>query len=335
MPRAKRGCHIKSNTTSFYVLQARRVGGDERIVVTNLPRSQTRNKMMRTQQIWTKAFATAIVAVAFESSNLSFGEEVNFVSNGDAEAGSVHPWSGAEMESMNVFQGSRSFSVNNRTPAINRKKIEVDPEANYELVGWFSSAGPVASNLNFGLICFDAENELIRGPEITFVEGTEARLREEAKEGTHILKIDKGSAWLVEPRILSTSHVAFNVDDSGNYGDLPNRNLSGRGILGVKQSDGQWEIELAEPLAKDFPVGTKIRQHRQTQSYLYVLTDRKVPEEWTQFSGKVGGMTERGVASRSFWPGTRFVQVVAFPLDTAVGKNDSRLLMDDVELRSR
>ncbi|MFC1461116.1 hypothetical protein ACFLQR_01180 [Verrucomicrobiota bacterium] len=73
-----------------------------------------------------------------------------------------------------------------------------------------------------------------------------------------IIQIADGSKW----KSSRNAYIAFEVDDSGSYADLPNRKLSTyAGIAQVEDRGDYWEIYLKRKCNQDYPAGTKVREH--------------------------------------------------------------------------
>jgi len=250
----------------------------------------------------------------------------NLIKNGGAETGDVSGWTTFLSVSDKAQEGTKSFVLPFDKEAMPNDFIEVDPKARYEVSG-FMMAEEGSGNGNLGFRCFDADKKVIESPHITTVKGTETKLREAATKGATVLKIENGQAWVFDEKWTPQfACVAFNVDDSGAFSDLPNRNLSPLGIKAIRQADGQWEVELAKPLNADFAAGTKVRQHRAQGGAIWVQS-KTVADQWVEFKGTRSGVATTGKEAGKFWPGTKFIQVLI------QNQNKSNVLVDNVVLR--
>jgi hypothetical protein len=91
--------------------------------------------------------------------------------------------------------------------------------------------------------------------------------------------------------------------------------------------DGQWEVELKNPLRTDYPAGTKVRQHKTAGTCMWI-GELVAPTEWTQTKGRRSGVSMvRGDSGKKFWPGTRFVKIFI------LNQSDSDILFDDIIFR--
>jgi hypothetical protein len=203
--------------------------------------------------------------------------------------------------------------------------IPVDPDKEYTLSLMLKSGGQAESQeVHVGLACYTEEEKLIISQAINRLENTETELLADAVPGDTVLKVKKADQWKSSPN----SFVAFNVDDSPAVSDLPNFNLSPMGIQSVTEKGGAWEIELAKPMTKSYPAGTKIRQHNAGNSYVFcTVANKTIPKNWKEYTGKITGKSDR-LSNKQFWPGTRYVQVVILP---GRGANQ-RLLVDNIKL---
>ncbi|MGD1001585.1 MAG: hypothetical protein ABSA67_12910 [Candidatus Brocadiia bacterium] len=185
--------------------------------------------------------------------------------------------------------------------------ITIDPVKRYTLTGWFRSVGKDPSSLYFGYMCFDADKRLIAPEQVGVLGATETVLHEDCKKEDTLIKVAHAFKWKEDPHAC----IAFDVDDSGKYADLPNRNLSGFGILKIEEKEGYWEVRLNEPCGRAYPAGTKVREHSAGPAYLYcAAAAQSVPAEWTQYSGTVAGLSTAGAGNAHWWQGTKYAKLV-------------------------
>jgi hypothetical protein len=252
---------------------------------------------------------------------------VNLLKNGGAETGDVSSWDAFQSVSSAAKEGKHAFVLGPKKQAISDDFIELDPEAQYE-ISCFAVSQQGGAKWNIGFDCYDAEQKRILSEDVTIIEGTETALTEEAVKGSKVLKIANGQSWAFEPGSSPKwGVVAFNVDDSGAFSDLPNRERSDWGITAIRQVDGQWEVELKNPLRTDYPAGTKVRQHKTAGTCMWIA-DPVASTEWTQTKGRRSGVSMvRGDSGKKFWPGTRFVKIFI------LNQSDSDILFDDIIFR--
>jgi hypothetical protein len=256
------------------------------------------------------------------------GKAPNLVKNGDAETGDVTNWLNLkELDSEAPHSGKKCFKAVGAANIFSAGFIPVDTAKTYMLTGWFKSTGEQPSNIYFGLVPFSAKKRQIAPVFVNIIKGTETTLAEACTKESKLLKIADGAKWKIGP----FASIAFEADDSGEYKDLPNRNVTGYGIEKVEQNaDGVWEVHLKKPCGKDYPAGTKIREHRSGGTYIYTGGRGKVPGEWKEFTGAIGGESPFGVSADKFWKGTRYVRILI--LANHNQKKDATLLIDDIKL---
>jgi subtilisin family serine protease len=259
-------------------------------------------------------------------------ENVNLVTNGGGELGDDTGWTGVqEVISFDKRSGAYSFKQTNFIEVVySNELIEVDSEKTYVQEGFFKANGTSDSRLFFGFMPFDENKNRITVQSVTYYENSETELYSDIIATDKIIKITDGTNW----RTLEYAIIAFNVDDSGEYSDLPNyETSSGRGINRVENMGDFWEIELDNPVGRTYSAGTKIREHMYGGTYMYASANNLlVPNEWTRYSTTMKGVgTDSNYRSGKWWPGTKYVRTMLLP--NYYGDSNSELLFDDVSLR--
>ena len=178
-----------------------------------------------------------------------------FAATGQSEANGATGAS-PQAPSVNPLLDKLCFPCKGPTTIKGREWITVDPVNRYTLSGWFKSVGKEPSNLCFGFMCFDADKRLIAPEQVAIIGATETTLCEDCKKEDTLIKVAHAFKWKEDPRAC----IAFDVDDSGKYADLPNRNLSGFGIIKLEEKEGYWAVRLNEP------AGAHIRPGRRSGS---------------------------------------------------------------------
>ena len=270
------------------------------------------------------SFAVAMAAAPSMLQAQATGE--NLIKNGDAEIGDFSGWWGFQSMSDKAQDGANAFVLGPNKEALSLGIIEVNPDAIYELTG-SAMAVEGTSKVHFGLRCLDADKKMIRCEWVSPIEGTETKLLEAATKGATVLKIENGQAWKIGGNTPLFGCVAFNVDDSGAFADLPNREVSDLVIKAIRQVGGHWEVELAKPLTADFSAGTKVRQHENKMGCFWVKI-KDVEQSWGEVKGSASGVSSTGIEPGKFWPGTKFIQVQIFNMNAA-----SNVLLDNLVLR--
>ncbi|MEK6933634.1 MAG: LamG domain-containing protein [Nanoarchaeota archaeon] len=272
------------------------------------------------------------------------------VKDGGAESGVVtFNWNGWKGTAPSVHDGSDSFysegiSSSSTVTVLSKEFIPVDVSSSttYTLAGWFKSYGTGGrSNFYFGLAPYDASKTAISPQEVDVILGTETTLYEAVKPGDTTIKIvkDANGNWrnwkvYVSGGVTYDYHViAFNIDDSGNYNDLPNRDYH-RGINKVEDKGTYLELSLSYsiPTGKSYSSGTKVREQAYGGTYIYTAASPSTVDDWTKFSGTIQGEKLYGTAKNQWRRGTKYAKIIILP--NYLQSIDYKMYADDISLTS-
>ena len=199
-----------------------------------------------------------------------------------------------------------------------KKSFAVDPAKKYTVSGEFRFLGTAPKSFNLGLIPLTAKNQSIPPVGIHAVAGTGTTLAAPAAVGDKSIKVAGAEKWNNK---LPYCAVVFNARD--DFADFPNHTYVGMKKGSIKKEGDVWEIELAAPLKKAYPAGTRVRQHLFGGTFIYpVMKYGKFSGEWEKFSGTVTGMTKSTRSDKAFWPCTVKARVIIL---TSGGADDSVL----------
>ncbi|MCX6985252.1 MAG: hypothetical protein NT118_10960 [Lentisphaerae bacterium] len=249
----------------------------------------------------------------------------NLIKNGDAES-NLENWSpdAVQIVTENPQSGKSCFK-NITQEATASNIIPVDGTKTYKYSGWFKSADDKTAILYLGLLPLDANKVQINSPEINLIEGTETELAEDCKAEDTVLKAKDASKWKLSDK---TDRVAFNI--LPDYKDLPNKNLSPV-VNKTENKNNVWELTLDKPCGRAYPAGTKIRQHKDSWTYIYPAVNESFRSaEWMELTGEIKGMATSGAVGKQFWPGTKYVKIIILTL-TGSGK----IYFDDLKLEEQ
>ncbi|MBO7329848.1 MAG: hypothetical protein J6W00_13885 [Lentisphaeria bacterium] len=170
--------------------------------------------------------------------------------------------------------------------------IPVTKGKKYTVSGEFFITGnpPAKTFLYFGITPYTAKGEEITHSAIaTALPHSIASLAADVKAGDKSLTIKGAESW----KILPHGKIAFNA--KANRSDLPNFEMTDFPILNktVKNSDGTITLFFKSPIAKDYPAGTAVRQHRSGNMFVYA-----------GFGDKAGQWMKFSTTFRNFYPGT-------------------------------
>ncbi len=268
-------------------------------------------------------------AHGIHGSFISRGELVN---NGGAETGTTANFDNFDgVKTSGCNNGNYCFYKSGSTNVGSEEFIEIDYSKTYSLSGQFKSTGiDDKSKLFFGYVPFDENYEIILPQEVYPVTdpNTETILYESVSPGDTTILIGDGTNW----NVIGSKYVAFDIDDSGSYNDLPNRHLSSK-ITDVVDRGGYWEVALEALANENFPVGTKIREHAGAGAYMYEgASNVLVPSLWTEYNGSTTGEHIFGIDYGKWWRGTKYAKIVFLLNFQQMG--DYSLDLDDISITS-
>lgn len=224
--------------------------------------------------------------------------------------------------------GEKCLKATGKTQLISNKMYKVTPGKQYILSGWFKSTGSNPSKLYFGLCPFDKNKKQIYSKSVMVVPDTITVLAEACKPGDTVIKIKHGAKW----KTHKYGVVAFKVDTTGEYNDLPNFNTTKiLGITKIEDKNGIWELTLKGPCGRTFPADTPIREHISGSAYQYSATENQsVPKQWKNYTGKLKNRATINIPKDKFWPGTQYVKIII--LANFRSKGDEAMLINGVNL---
>lgn len=243
----------------------------------------------------------------------------NLVKNGDGEAGTAN-WNAPALAASPDAAHSGAGGFKTLSASVNSiEAIPVDTAKTYKLSGFFKSADDKKVNLYFGLMPYDAKNVPIYCHNINPVPDTDTELAEACQKGDTVLKIKDAGKW---GAIKKTMVIACNTDPSGEYKDLPNRDLI-MDITKIEFNGKSWEVTLAKECGKALPSGTNIRLHLMGGTFIYpsIKTGFNSPG-WVELGGTIKDCTKSGRIDTKFWPGTKSVRVLISSYDGSVFFDD-------------
>ena len=168
----------------------------------------------------------------------------NLLKNGDAEA-DLENWEPAQVQAVTEDPHSGKSCFKTKTAeVIGTAIIPVDGTKTYKYSGWFKNADDKKVKLFFGFSPMNADKKRITAVQVNVMKGTETALVSGCAPEDSVIKIKDGSTWDIKD---DYSHIAFNIDNSGEYKDLPNANVSASVIVKVEKKADIWEVTLKQP----------------------------------------------------------------------------------------
>ena len=162
--------------------------------------------------------------------------------------------------------------------------IKITPNCQYEISGDFKSLTENQSKIYFGYKSYDKNKDFIAHNQVNYYKNTETQLYSDISIGDTTINITNGSNWLKTDKM----YLAYNIDETGNFSDLPNRNLSKKNeILNITKKSDHYEIKFANSFEKPAKTGTHIRVHYvQSGTYSYsTIGGNYIPNIWTNYTG--------------------------------------------------
>jgi hypothetical protein len=186
--------------------------------------------------------------------------------------------------------------------------LPIEQHFAYALAGKFKAVGAEPSFVYFGIDCYNKDKQSIRTHFFNYIKGTETEVLRACTATDKFIIVKDASNWKPDPN----GCIAFNIDDSGEYSDLPNFDVSSFGIDKVKKFGQFWKIYLSKKIGSNFSAGTKIREHKSTGGYIYCATPgHKIPNKWTEYKGTVyGEESAPSVNSVIFYPKTKYIKIL-------------------------
>lgn len=273
---------------------------------------------------------TAAIVLAVSGALAQAAE--NLVKNGDAETGALDNWDGfAGVFSDGAHGGKHCFLIKTvvgpGTHCFSKELIPIDPAKAYKLSGWFRSIGNAKSRIHLGYTPYDAKKEVIAPWNAACWPNSETVLAADCNADDTVVKIANGAAW----GTYGGSVIAFDVDDSGKFADLPNRHISSLGIMKVVNKGQCWEVNLRSKCGRTYPAGTKVREHGSGNTHLFNAAGAEVvPTEWTQYSGTIRESAKSTMVNDQWAPGTAYVRIVIFSNLGQDNAEELQVLADDI-----
>ncbi len=185
------------------------------------------------------------------------------------------------------------------------RKLRFDPQKKYRLSGQFKLQSGSPVQVWFGYEPLDSQDRTIFPMYVKPVKSTETELSGLAGKGDKVIQVKDAAKWNAA---ISYGYIAFNVKE--DYSDLPNFQAMGIAKNGIRKNGNIWEITLKQPLKRNFPEGTKVRQHVDGATYIWNARSAKLKNQWTAMSGVLSGITQTNNPANKLWPGTKAVRLV-------------------------
>lgn len=213
--------------------------------------------------------------------------------------------------------------------------IYIDPDKSYTLEWYFKSTWTTQSRTLFWFAEYDENFQFIANYNVQAYTWTDALLLDSVSSSDTVVTFtDSGwicDRWSAGTHFSNHATIAFDVDHSGQYNDLPNRNLSSRWFTSIVDNWDSCTLTLNNAVWQSYPSGTKIRMHQSWSSYNYgVVAWSVVPNTWTHYSWTISWISQKAAAHTSFRRWTKFVRVNVLP--NYLGWSATTMLLDNFKL---
>ncbi len=208
----------------------------------------------------------------------------------------------------NVSQQDQVFTVRKNATLLSNRTLILDPAKKYRLSGEFRCIQGKSPDVYLGYAPRDAKNRQIRPACVLSQKDSLTELAADAEAGGKVLKVRDASKW---DTVFPYINVAFNAKE--DFSDLPNFEVFPIKKNSIKKAGDVWEITLETALRKAYPAGTKIRQQKDSATYIYNASAGPVKQEWTTRTGVLSGEVLKEMNATVYnklWPGTKSVQVL-------------------------
>ncbi len=216
----------------------------------------------------------------------------------------------------------------------------VKPWKKYTIEWYFKSKWTIPSKLHFWFAEYDKDFHIILPFNVRNVIWTETVLTKAISVWDTTVEFEDKwttcSNWENSIYFDWAASIAFNIDDSWQFNDLPNYDLS------PTQSWSEWftsiidnwtycSLTLKAPITKTYPIGTKIRMHTSGWTYNYIAAaGQNVPNAWTKYSWEVLWISISWIDTSYFRRWTKFIKIMLIP--NYLQSNESILYMDDLKM---
>ncbi len=288
---------------------------------------------------------------AFDYKNITFE---SIIENGDIENVKslnwvnfyyhvkwIYEWTYSVRATDDTHSGDYSIKTVWRVNPFSRHFTYVKMDKKYRFEWWFKSVGTIQSKLHYWFREYDEQFRPINTVNVKDIAGTSTKLLQAVNNwDTQVVfdgsggVCDKWKHWNGNS-VYFSNHlaIAFDIDDSWEYNDLPNYNISQHWFASVVEDGTKCTVTLNfnQKIWKTYPIGTKIRLHVAGSTYNYAAASWDiVPNTWTKYSSEISGESVHWNDYSQFRRGTKFIKVSV--LASRKQTTDSSLYIDDMKM---
>ena len=253
----------------------------------------------------------------------------DYLVDGDFEETWVEVWDNSKKKSEAAYEWNYWMEYDSYVNVPNTNFTYINPEKNYKISWMFRSVWEYNSRLYYWFAEYDKDFIRIENNHVNVVPWTETVLTQDVNSWDKTITFENigwnmCSKWENHPNFLSHSVVAFDIDDSGDYNDLPNRNVNPynwgytnyekRQWKSMRSMINNWEtctVTFWWHMVHDYESGTKIRMHISWWAFNYrAASFSSVPYDWYEYEGTVKWVSKYWDWTSQFRRGTVFIKPV-------------------------
>jgi hypothetical protein len=213
-------------------------------------------------------------------------------------------------------------TIINGGPIVGKQVIPVDPAKKYQISAQIKSTGKKPT-VYLGYVPLNAKKQQIDAITVNAIVNTLTTLAKPAKKGDKVIYVTNAATWRNDD---AYGYVAF--DAKKDFSDLPNNTIKNIVKGGISKVNNIWKIELKDAVAKDLAAGSFVRLHRATSTFIYSKI-AQVGNKWMVLKGINKGIATNGIIFGTFWPKTKYVQVLVLSL---YGDNKTTIDVKDLKV---
>ncbi|MBQ9771487.1 MAG: hypothetical protein IJW23_06650 [Lentisphaeria bacterium] len=200
--------------------------------------------------------------------------------------------------------------------------MSIDPAKEYKISLKAKGEGgtPV---IRIGFRCFTADNKMINAQNVLDQKGTFTTLAAKASKGDKVLKVKNASAW------KPYGYLALAINAKEDFSDLPNFDIAVCAPVKIEKTGDFWTVTLKQPLPKDIPAGTGIRQHIRGGLF-FVAPQVKADKDFITITATVKGHATSGYTLTGFPRGT--AKAIFFIQTNATGLKSVKTILKDAAI---
>ena len=250
----------------------------------------------------------------------------DYLVDGDFEDPTGTVWDNSHKKSEAAYEGSYGMEYVRSKNVPSNNLTYVNPEKSYKISWMFRSVWEHKSVLYYWFIEYDKDFIRIENKHVNVIWWTETILTQDVNPWDKIITFENiwgtmCNKWSSHPSFISHWVVAFDIDDSGEYNDLPNRNVNPywgytnydrrewNSMRSMVDNGETCTITFAKEIWLTYPAGTKIRMHQSGAQYNYrAASNSTVPNTWKEYTWTVQWISNYGASSSTFRKWTVFIK---------------------------